>query len=135
MSTYETFYISHNKEEYFINRTEIRKKLLNTYQLFNVNNSNIFEIYSIYGFGGMGKSHLLKYLKNKFTETLPGSFLIYISFEIQENFQMLYGLMKLRKAFGHPCPLFDYAVLCYWDREQNLKSNHQNYKEYPSSVI
>ncbi len=71
----------------------------------------------------MGKSHLLKYLKNKFTETLPGSFLIYISFEIQENFQMLYGLMKLRKAFGHPCPLFDYAVLCYWDREHIEKLN------------
>lgn len=136
MNTYETFYNqAHNKEENFINRTEIREKLLETYRLFNVDNSTLFEVYSIYGFGGMGKSHLLKFLKTKFKETLPENLLIYMSFEIQENSQMLYGLMKLRKAFGHSCPVFDYAVLCYWDREHIERLNDDFAKLLKNDIL
>lgn len=136
MNTYEIFYNQvHNKDEHFINRTEIREKLLETYRLFNVDNSNLFEIYSIYGFGGMGKTHLLKFLNAKFTETLPKNLLIYISFEIQENSQMLYGLMKLRKAFGHSCPIFDYAVLCYWDREHIERLNDDFAKLLKNDIL
>lgn len=118
MNTYETFYHGTvNKEENFINRVQIREKLLNLYEKFNIDNSNFFEVYSIYGFGGMGKSHLLKYLRYKFKETLPDNLLICASFEIQENTQKIYGLTKIRKAFNHPCPIFDFALLCYWDHE------------------
>lgn len=118
MNTYETFYYGAlNKKENFINRIQIREKLLNVYERFNIDNTNLFEVYSIYGFGGMGKSHLLKYLRYKFKETLPENTLICTSFEIQENTQKIYGLTKIRKAFNHSCPIFDFALLCYWDRE------------------
>lgn len=124
MDTYETFYYGFfNKEENFINRIQIREKLLNTYQKFNIDNSDLFEVYSVFGFGGMGKSHLLKYLRYKFAETLPHNMMIYVSFEIQENTQKIYGLTKIRKAFNHPCPLFDFSLLYYWDREHIERLN------------
>lgn len=124
MNTYEKFYYgSLNKEEHFINRVKIREELIKVYEKFNIDNSNLFEVYYVYGFGGMGKSHLLKYLRYKFKETLPESMQINISFEIQENTQIIYGLTKIRKSFNHPCPLFDFALLYYWDQEHIERLN------------
>ena len=124
MNTYEKFYYgSLNKEEHFINRVKIREELIKVYEKFNIDNSNLFEVYYVYGFGGMGKSHLLKYLRYKFKETLPESLQINISFEIQENTQIIYGLTKIRKSFNHPCPLFDFALLYYWDQEHIERLN------------
>ncbi len=126
MNTYDIYYNSTNlHEETFIDRTEIRNILEKYYSLFNIDGTNMFKVFYIYGFGGMGKTCLIKYLKKEFLSTIPSNLIIHISFEIQENNQILYSLIKIRKAFNHPCPVFDYAILYYWNLERIERLNDE----------
>ena len=119
MNIYDILYNNINlPEEHFINREEIRNVIENYYARFNTDGANMFNVFSLYGFGGMGKTYLIKYLKKRFVKTVPANLIIHITFEIQENSQMLYSLIKIRKAFNHSCPIFDYALLYYWDIER-----------------
>lgn len=104
-------------EENFINRTEIRNTIMSYYDNFNVDNTNLFEVFSVYGFGGMGKTYLVKYLKNEILKTFPPDSVIHISFEIKNNLQKETSIIKLRKQFKFACPIFDYAFLLYWEME------------------
>lgn len=119
MNTYDILYNNINlPEEHFINREEICNIINSCYNQFNIDGANMFEVFYIYGFGGMGKTCLVKFLKKNFLKTISRKTIIHITFEIQENSQMLYSLIKLRKKFNHSCPIFDYALLYYWDLER-----------------
>lgn len=122
-------------EEHFINRTEILNIIETYFSQFNIDDADMFKVLYIFGFGGMGKTYLLKYLKKKFLETMPSNMIIHITFEIQENVQMLYSLIKLRKAFNHSCPVFDYALLYYWDLEHIERLNDDFLKLIKSDII
>lgn len=136
MNTNDMYYNTTNlTEETFINRTEIRNTLKKYYNCFNIDSTNMFKVFYIYGFGGMGKTHLIKYLKNDFLKTIPAKIIIHITFEIQENNQLLYSLIKIRKTFNHPCPIFDYALLYYWNLERIEKLNDEFVKILKQDIL
>lgn len=136
MNTYDIYYNSTNSsEETFINRTEIRKILERYYARFNIDGAEMFKVFYLYGFGGMGKTYLIKYLKKEFLKSIPANFIIYITFEIQDNSQMLYALINIRKAFNHSCPVFDYALLYYWNLERVERLNDDFVKLLKKDII
>lgn len=136
MNTKDTYYNNINlTEETFIDRTEILNILKDCYGRFNINETDMFKVFYIYGIGGMGKTYLIKYLKKDFFKTIPPKFIIHITFEIQENDQMLYSLIKIRKAFNHPCPVFDYALLYYWNLERIERLNDEFVKILKNDIV
>lgn len=86
-----------------------------------------FKIISWYGMGGIGKTRLLSEIKTMIeAELLPHDRdikLIFLKLEIAQSDNLLNALVHIRSQVGHPCPLFDYALLNYWNRVQISKFN------------
>lgn len=101
---------SPTKERTFTNRTEILE-LLNI-ALINLNDdSKPYQIFSIHGIGGIGKTRLVKkFIKIVFPEPV-----IYVSFEIEKRSEVINNLYQIRKNITMPCPFFDFALFRYWE--------------------
>lgn len=124
MNAYDKLFSSSIKiPDDFINRKEIRSKISQYCAEYNTCLIDYCRIVAISGIGGIGKTHLIRKIKSEAMEHIPESCFIHITFEIQENEQILENLIKLRRAFGHMCPLFDYTLLLYWDREAIYRPN------------
>lgn len=112
--------ISFTDRERFINliRTEYDNQCRTT---------SYFKIISWYGMGGIGKTRLLSEIRTIIeTEFLPHDRnikLIFLKLEIAQSDNLLNALVHIRSQVGHPCPLFDYALLNYWNRVQISKFN------------
>lgn len=99
-----------SKEWEFTDRTEIMELLQNAVVQLN-ENKDIFRIYSIHGMGGIGKTRLIK----EFSKLLPYEPIINISFEIGKRSEVINCIYQIRKLVKHACPVFDYALIRYWE--------------------
>lgn len=98
------------KERTFTNRTEILK-LLNS-ALTNMNDKSVpFQIFSIHGTGGIGKTRLVK----EYSQMLSPETVLFVSFEIEKRSDLINNLYQIRKTLSRSCPFFDYALLRYWE--------------------
>lgn len=98
------------KERTFTDRTEILEQL-NTALTKMLNKSEPFQILSIHGIGGIGKTRLVnEYKKILFPETI-----LCVSFEIEKRSDKISNLYQIRKQIQYSCPFFDYALLLYWE--------------------
>ena len=99
----------------FIDRTDIRNVIQSECRKL-LREITYFKIISIYGIGGIGKTHLLKeeFLYNTIPEINP----VYITLEITNKDDLLDILIKFRRAFPsrYKFPLFDYAMLHAWNQ-------------------
>lgn len=115
--------IVYKKELKFEDRTLIIEDVKKSYQTM-MQSKTFFQIISITGMGGIGKSRLLKELKNILKETYNADkkqVIIHITLEIAGSDSFLNALISLRSQIDEVCPLFDYAFLIYWKRSQISK--------------
>lgn len=98
----------------FIDRNDVRNKIQSACNQLLCEITH-FEVISIYGVGGIGKTQLLKeeFINNKPFRIKP----IYITLEITNKDDLLDILIKFRKALpsSKKYPLFDYAMLYAWN--------------------
>lgn len=83
-----------------------------------------YKVFSIYGMGGIGKSRLLTEIKTMLNKSFSDDsqmVVLYLSLEILDSSNYLNALIQLRKQISCACPLFDYALLTYWNRTQITK--------------
>ena len=83
-----------------------------------------YKVLSIYGMGGIGKSRLLTEIETMINKSFSDDsqmVMLYLSLEILDSSNYLNALIQLRKQIPCACPLFDYALLTYWDRTQITK--------------
>lgn len=88
------------------------------------NEKPFFQIVSISGMGGTGKTRLLNELISILKETYKddsNQVILNITLEISGSDDFLNALTKLRAQIGKVCPLFDYAFLVYWKQTQITK--------------
>lgn len=86
-----------------------------------------FQIVSISGMGGTGKTRLLNELISILKETYKddsNQVILNITLEIAGSDCFLNALTKLRAQIKEVCPLFDYAFLVYWKQTQITKLDH-----------
>ena len=107
----------------FVDRTEIRKIIMDECE-HKMQKSDYFKVIAIYGIGGIGKTKLIEKIKETINRSQYNRKLLHISFEIDKNHQVLDNLIKIRKAFGKRCCLFDYTLLIYWDRNRSERLNN-----------
>lgn len=106
------------EQKEFVDRTEIRGKVVEACSCMENNPKTYFRVIDIYGIGGIGKSRLISELKSELKNRLPTgeSKLVAVSFEIEGRQQVLHNLIQIRRAFKDSCTVFDYALMSYWDK-------------------
>lgn len=110
-----------NKEELFF---EDRKPIIYDIKAFYQHMKNekpFFQIVSISGMGGSGKTRLLNELISILKETYSSDVdqvICNITLEIAGSDYFFNALTKLRAQIKEVCPLFDYAFLVYWKQTQ-----------------
>lgn len=113
-----------NKEEL---RFEDRENIIDDIKMYYqqmMSKKPFFQIVSISGMGGIGKSRLLNQLKFILQKTYPDDSnqkIIFLTLEIANSDYFLNALVKLRSQINQVCPLFDYAFLTYWRQSQVSK--------------
>ncbi len=99
-----------NIERTFTDRETIMQLLFDS--LVDLNqNSNYYHIIDIYGMGGIGKTRLLK----EFITRLSPEPIFFITFEIEKRSEIINNIYQIRCKLKKNCPVFDYALLCYWN--------------------
>lgn len=89
-----------------------------------MNQKPFFQIISISGMGGVGKTRLLNQINFILKETYKNDFnqvIIYITLEVAGSDYFLNALTKLRTQIKEVCPLFDFAFLLYWKQSHITK--------------
>lgn len=113
-----------NKQELrFVDRKKIISNTKTYYQTM-MREKPFFQILSISGMGGIGKSRLLNELKFILEKTYCNDdkqVILYVTLEIVSSDYFLNSLIKLRSQINEVCPLFDYSFLTYWKRTQISK--------------
>jgi len=120
----------------FTDREEPRKVFWDTYNRFkeNIQNAqdNEIKVITYYGIGGIGKTSLLKQIKNELTTRVEKPLILMIDFE--ENPDTLAVLTKIRNllqnTYHFDFPMFDLAYFAYMQ-----KQGHQIKKEEIESFI
>lgn len=107
------------KERTFTDRAEIMEQLNEALIKLN-EGSNFFQIFSIHGIGGIGKTRLVK----EFSKISPEP-VVLISFEIEKRSEVINNLYKIRKTIEYSCPFFDFALLRYWEMTNPAVLNDQ----------
>lgn len=102
--------IQPRKERRFTDRVQIMNKLLDALSDLN-QDSQYYQIFSIHGIGGIGKSRLIK----EFISILSPEPVVSITFEIEKRNDIINSLYQVRKKIALSCPVFDYALLRYWE--------------------
>lgn len=98
------------KERRFTDRTQIMGILMEALADLN-DNSEYFHIFSIHGIGGIGKSRLIK----EFISAISPESVFSFTFEIGKCRDIINNLYLIRKNIPSTCPIFDYALLRYWE--------------------
>lgn len=113
-----------NKEELlFEDREKIIYDIKALYQQMK-NKKPFFQIVSISGMGGVGKTRLVNELISTLKETYSSDseqIILNITLEIASSDYFFNSLTKLRAQIKEVCPLFDYAFLMYWKQTQISK--------------
>lgn len=107
-------YMSSYQRE-FLNREDIRDHI-NT-SVTDYNFADCYKLFLIYGIGGIGKTELLKKVKNTYTHSNQ---IIFISFSDSKD--ALRKLLDIRNHFVY-APQFDYLFLQYWENTKSEKLN------------
>lgn len=97
-----------------------------------------FQIVSISGMGGTGKTRLLNELISILKETYKddsNQVILNITLEIAGSDYFLNALTKLRAQIKEVCPLFDYAFLVYWKQTQISKLDNSFMNVFTSQWI
>lgn len=108
------------KERTFTDRTEILELLNEALTKLN-EGSNIFQVFSIHGIGGIGKTRLVK----EFSKIISPEPVVFVSFEIEKRSEVINNLYKIRKEIEYSCPFFDFALLRYWEMTNPAVLNDQ----------
>lgn len=98
------------KERTFTDRSEIMHMLIEALTKLN-ECSSPFQLFSIHGMGGIGKTRLVK----EFSSLISPEPVVFISFEIEKRSDIINNLCKIRKELEFSCPFFDFALLRYWE--------------------
>lgn len=98
------------KERRFTDRSQIMEILMEALADLN-QDSNYYRIFSIHGIGGIGKSRLIK----EFISAISPEFVFSFTFEIGKCRDVINNLYLIRKRIPSSCPVFDYALLRYWE--------------------
>lgn len=106
------------KEREFFDRTQIITLLNEALCCLN-ENKDYFHVVVIHGIGGIGKSRLLKH----FEHLISNEIVISISFEIDKHNEVVNNLYAIRKKIYKSCPIFDFALLRYWEMTQPTRIN------------
>lgn len=108
------------KERTFTDRAEILELLNEALNKLN-EGSNVFQVFSIHGIGGIGKTRLVK----EFTKIISPESVVFVSFEIEKRSEVINNLYKIRKEIEYSCPFFDFALLRYWEMTNPTVLNDQ----------
>ena len=98
------------KERRFTDRTQIMEILMEALADLN-QDPQYYHIFSIHGIGGIGKSRLIK----EFISAISPESVFSYTFEIGECRDVINNLYLIRKQIPSSCPVFDYALLRYWE--------------------
>ena len=118
----------------FVDRSDIRKYILHEIE-HKMQNKDYFNVVSIYGMGGIGKSSLLNEIRKEVLALNRKYRFLNISFEVENSKQYIESLIKICNAYDKPCILFSYAAMLYWERTSILQLNTQFIKKLESSFL
>lgn len=108
------------KERTFTDRAEIMELLNEAVTKLN-EGSSVFQVFSIHGIGGIGKTRLVK----EFSKIISPDPAVFVSFEIEKRGEVINNLYKIRKEIEYSCPFFDFALLRYWEMTNPAVLNDQ----------
>ena len=97
----------------FVDRDELFELITSSLSWLQ-NDSNYFDVISIHGIGGIGKSRFLEELKEHVAGTSENIEFIYTTLEV-ENDDAFHALLRIRKNISHSCYLYDYALIALID--------------------
>ena len=105
------------KQKKFVDREDFFNIAGKEISLYSKTSKPYFEVLSIYGMGGIGKSRFLKELhKSLISNNKENSFLSFLTLEIDYK-NPLHALIRIRKQTKKSCYLFDYAILSLTEKE------------------
>lgn len=80
-------------------------------------NNEFFKVFSFYGIGGIGKSRFINHsLTSSNVLSHQNLLILNINLEIVKSDNILNAIFGLRKQIPTTCPLFDYAIMNFWNR-------------------
>ena len=104
----QELYFTDRKEEFII----LNKAFDNL-----MKNNEFFKVFSFYGIGGIGKSRFINYCLNSSVVLSHQNLVVLnINLEIVKSDNIMNAIFGLRKQIPTTCPLFDYAILNFWNR-------------------
>lgn len=105
-----------NEELYFTDREDEFDILDNAFNAL-MRNNKFFKVFSFYGIGGIGKSRFINHsLKVSSALSHQNLLILNINLEIVKSDNILNAIFGLRKQIPTTCPLFDYAIMNFWNR-------------------